>query len=222
MHTSQRTQTASTDCHVREYAVNDIHVIHVRCRVCRIHVVGTAGSEIRLRWHDTKLRVLDVQAQDGTLEIRERDRAAIYELFALLEVSRDKEILLELPQTFTGDIRLEAIGETVECSGIRAAGKLELRTQTGAVRLSDSGADTLTIRADHGTIHGQGLFAEKEISMSTVTGSIFCQVQGSEKDYAVFCRSQHGQCRAPQGAPGSDRALRLNSNTGSVTAVFAT
>lgn len=219
MNTTQDRKTDPSDLCTETFACEDIHLIHIQCRVCRIQLVGTPGNTIRVNWQDTTLRRMNVCLQDGVLEVKERDRAAIYEVFGLMELSRDKTLFIELPQGFVGDVQMEGTGELVECRQVTINGNLDIHTNTGRVFLSQTRAAQVNVNAAHGSIHANRIASDDSITLASANGEIICEVCGKTEDYTLFCHSQHGRCRAPNTAHGK-KTLRVDSVTGNITASF--
>lgn len=220
MSTSKGSGTAQSDLRVQSFTANEVHSVLVQCHVCRIQLVGTPGNEIRISWRDTNLRKMSVQMQGGTLEVKERDRVAIYELFGLLELSRDKELLIEIPRSYIGSVRLNTVGETIECGQIGISGSLEIHTKTGAVRLRDIQADCVSVEAEHGNIQAFGIAVNKGIMMSSVNGGINCEAYGRAEEYSISCCSQYGKCTVPQIPMSGSKNLRFDSLTGNINVSF--
>jgi hypothetical protein len=75
-------------------------------------------EQIVLRWKDTNLRELCISICGSELNITDNVKPAVYELLALTELMRERELFLEIPGKYEGDVCVKSINEAIHFKDI--------------------------------------------------------------------------------------------------------
>jgi len=173
--------------------------INVESKIFQIKLTGYQGNDIRIRWQDTGVRKVEISETGGRLDIRESDLVTIYGVLGLIELTRDKELIIEVPQTFAGDIIIHAMGgEHVKLDRIQTSGLLDIQTKTKMTILNAVKAESIRIETKHsGGIHANNIGCEQDITLRTAMGAIICGISEPPENYSVSCYSKRSRCNVP-------------------------
>ena len=82
--------------------ISSCQSIYVESKIFQIQLTGCQGNDICVRWYNTGVRKVHISENAGKLEIKESDLVSIYGVLGLIELTRDKELIIEIPPAFTG------------------------------------------------------------------------------------------------------------------------
>lgn len=205
---------------IKDFEIDNINSIKVNCRVSNIMIIGTNQEHITISWFDTRFRKLKFDLQNGELFIKEKDIIAIYGFFGLLELSKNKEIKLEIPNSYKGNIILETTKEGILCNNLAIESQLNITTNTGFVKMNDLVVDTLNIKAEHGNVASENIKVKNEITIRSLTGNICCNIKGKSSDYKMDCKSSHGKCDIKEYCSSGTKIMNVLTNTGNIKINF--
>jgi len=196
--------------------------INVESKIFQIKLTGYQGNDIRIRWQDTGVRKVEISETDGRLDIRESDLVTIYGVLGLIELTRDKELTIEVPQTFAGDIIIHAMGgELVKLDHIQTSRLLDIQTKTRMTILNAVKAESIRIETKHsGGIHANNIGCEQDITLRTAMGAIICSISEPPKNYSVSCYSRRGRCNVPLTNSIGVKTLNAESVSGNISIQF--
>jgi len=196
--------------------------INIESKIFQIKLTGYQGNDIRIRWQDTGVRKVEISENNGRLDIKESDLVTIYGVLGLIELTRDKELIIEVPQTFAGDIMIHAMGgEHIKLDRIQTGGLLDIQTKTRMTILNAVKADSIRIEAKHsGGIHLSNIGCEQDITLRTAMGAIICGISEPLKNYSVSCYSKRGRCNVPLTNNIGVKTLNAESVSGNISIQF--
>lgn len=205
---------AKKECH---FPLEKVCSIRITSRVNRIHILGNDKEKISLRWKDTAIRKTEVSCENGVLNVAEQSVVAFYEMFALIELGREKDVYLYLPDSFEGNLTVHSSHEAVYVSGIHLNGTIKIESETGEIVISESQAENWVLVGRHGGIRADGLRAGKNIEAESVTGAMNILLDDSTQIYAVQANTEHGNCRLPEGGNTVGVPVRIVSSSGNIS-----
>ena len=196
--------------------------INVESKIFQVQLTGCQGSDIRIRWQDTGVRKVKISESNGRLDIKESDLVTIYGVLGLIELTRDKELIVEVPSAFVGDITINASGgEHVKLDRIQTGGILDIQTKTKMTILNAVKANSMRIEAKHsGGIHANNIQCEQSITLITAMGAIICGISEPMQNYSVSCYSKRGRCNMPLTSNVGIKALNAESVSGNISVQF--
>jgi len=196
--------------------------IHVESKIFQVQITGCQGNDICIRWQDTGVRKVDISEAGGRLDIRESDLVTIYGVLGLIELTRDKELIIEVPLAFAGDIIIRAAGgEHIKLDRIQTSGLLDIQTKTRKTILNAVKADSIRVEAKHsGGIHANNIGCEQDITLITAMGAIICGMSEPIQNYAVSCYSKRGRCNVPLTNNLGSKTLNVESVSGNISVQF--
>ena len=196
--------------------------IHVESKIFQVQITGCQGNDICIRWQDTGVRKDEISEAGGRLDIKESDLVTIYGVLGLIELTRDKELIIEIPQVFTGDITINAAGgEHVKLDRIQTGGLLNIQTKTRMTILNAVKANSIRIEAKHnGGIHANNIQCERDITLITAMGAIICGISETTQNYSVSCYSKRGRCNVPLTNNIGVKTLNAESVSGNISVQF--
>lgn len=173
-------------------------------------------EKVSLRWKDTAIRKTEVSCKNGVLNVSEQSVVAFYEMFALIELGREKDVYLYLPDSFEGNLTVHSSHEAVYVSGIHLNGTVKIESETGEIVISESQAENWVLVGRHGGIRADGLCAGKRIKAESVTGTVNILLDDTEQVYAVQANTEHGICSLPNGGNTEGVPVRIVSTSGNI------
>lgn len=196
--------------------------IYVESKIFQIQLLGYQGDDIRIRWNNTGVRTVNISENARRLEIRESDLVSIYGVLGLIALTQDKELTIEIPLEFTGDITISAAGgEHIKIDCVQTSGLLDIQTNARTTILNTLKAESIRVEAKHNSgINANSIQCEKEISLSTVGGAIICGISESAQNYSILCYSKCGRCNIPPTSNNGGKTLNVNSVMGNISVQF--
>jgi len=116
--------------------VDSCQSINIESRIFQIQLTGCQGNDVRIRWQDTGVRKVEISESNGRLEIKESDLVTIYGMLGLIELTRDKELIIEIPQAFTGDIKVSGILAVVASGIMHSFDREKINPETAGLNIS--------------------------------------------------------------------------------------
>ena len=116
--------------------VDSCQSINIESRIFQIQLTGCQGNDVRIRWQDTGVRKVEISESNGRLEIKESDLVTIYGVLGLIELTRDKELIIEIPQAFTGDIKVSGILAVVASGIMHSFDREKINPETAGLNIS--------------------------------------------------------------------------------------
>jgi len=196
--------------------------INIESKIFQVQLTGCQGNDIHIRWQDTGVRKVKISESNGKLDIKESDLVTIYGVLGLIELTRDKELIVEIPSAFAGDIMINAMGgEHVKLDRIQTGGILDIQTKTRMTILNAVKAASMRIEAKHsGGIHANNIQCEQGITLITAMGAIICGISEPMQNYSVSCYSKRGRCNMPLTNNVGIKALNAESVSGNISVQF--
>lgn len=204
----------------KNFPVDRVTDIRIKTRLSQVKVVAGNGSDIVLRWTDTKRRTTSAELDGTVLAVKEHAEITLYGVMGLIWLKQDNELTLELPQGFNGIVEIEGNDECVRILGVNCPMTLQVKTLIGAIGVSASDIQSCDLTSQGGAISLRGITSQKGISASTNNGDIECLCEENADSYLLDCHSEHGECNVPAFAGRGGKYLRLRSKTGSITVNF--
>lgn len=201
----------------------EIKSLKIDCKIFRIHVIHVMGSvsdEIVFRYINTGLRKLKIKNESGNMEVSDKAGVAIYEMFSLIELTRQNELIVEIPKGFSGLLTLEGSSETVMLDHLDVAGDVSVWTTASRIECRGISGRNIALSSNTGSVRAEKVQPQNRIYMATTVGAIECSLCGNAADYQLTCQSEHGICDFPQSGNGS-KLVNASSVTGSIHIVMS-
>ncbi|MFR0555687.1 DUF4097 family beta strand repeat-containing protein [Pseudoscardovia radai] len=173
-----------------EYPVAEIERVEVNCKLFAIRVMGSATDNIELSWRDTTMRSLEVKQEGNTLKLIDHAAIGIYGTLALINLKRDDQLLIKLPESFTGKAIIQSRSESVHLSDLKFPGNLGVSSDAGEILLENVETTKIDIRGNLCKVNCYGVGVAETMDISSKTGQIQCYVDGTEEEYSVFCNTE--------------------------------
>ncbi len=179
-----------------------------------IRVIADCVSVRTERTPERRANVL-FQQKEGIEYIEESFKEGIYEvrhrikrrIFPLLGHSFKKEIIVKIPEDFTGDMEIVTDNGSVAVEQGGVLGKVLVNTTNGKIRLSHIHAEALEAQTSNGNIQAQDL-ESGEIRLHTSNARI--QISRSKVSDTVMLRSSNGMIET-FGLEGKNISIRTSN-----------
>lgn len=205
---------------IKKFSVAEVTEIQIKSSLSQVNVMAGSGTDVVLRWTDTKRRTTEAALNGNILSVRDHGAIALYGIIGLIQLKADKELTLELPSDFNGNIQIESTDESVRVLGVIAPCSLRVKTTVGAIDVSASEIRQYDLNSQSGTITMHGVKSEKGIRIVTVSGNIDCLCAEDASAYLLDCHTEHGSCSLPSMIYHGSKIINIRSQTGSITAGF--
>lgn len=104
---------------------------------------------------------------------------------------------------------------------LESAEYLSIAASVGQVVLDSAKASKIDIGVSgSGLVDCKGIFAKEDITITSATGSITCEIDDDKTNYSTRCRSVHGHCNLPEAAGGGPKVLRISTGVGNIDVRF--
>jgi hypothetical protein len=203
-----------------EYELDNIQKIQFNCKLFKIRVVGCQSGKLELSWRDTSTRSLIVEQQNDELVIKDRAAIALYGALGLIDLKRDSQLLIKVPQTYQGIITLQSNEEKIHLTDVKTNGNIGIASNTGEIVLENAEAKVIDIRGNNGKINCFAIKATEIIDISSEHGSIACCLNDHEENYTIYCKTQNRGCNFPECKGDGHKKLRITSKMGSISVEF--
>ena len=131
-----------------EYPVTEIERLEVNCKLFAIRVMGSATDKIELSWRDTTMRSLEVKQEGNTLKLIDHAAIGIYGTLALINLKKDDQLLIKLPESFTGKAIIQSRSESVHLSDLKFPGNFGVSSDAGEILLENVETAKIDIRGN--------------------------------------------------------------------------
>lgn len=182
---------------IKCYAAKKIQHIQLSTKVQKVRIEGSVSDEIQVMWRDTALRKLHLGQKEDTLFLRDEAVPFLYGALGLIELTKGNDLLLKIPFQYAGTVSIHTTTNKISVVDCRLNGKLEIQTNTGAISVSGTLADHVSLNASHGVITCEHIKAKQSLHMETITGFIECYLDRENQNYVFDCHSKHGSCHFP-------------------------
>lgn len=195
-----------------EYPVTEIERLEVNCKLFAIRVMGSATDKIELSWRDTTMRSLEVKQEGNTLKLIDHAAIGIYGTLALINLKKDDQLLIKLPESFTGKAIIQSRSESVHLSDLKFPGNLGVSSDAGEILLENVETAKIDIRGNLCKVNCYGVGVTETLDISSKIGQIQCYVDGTEEEYSVFCNMERKRhvAAADHSDPRRPRGIRTN------------
>lgn len=204
----------------QKFSVEKVSEIRIKSSLSQVNVVGGNESDIVLRWTDTNRRKTAVEQDGKALLVKDKASVALYGVYGLVKLKEDKELTLEIPKDFRGEIQIESNDECVRVLGVSCSADLSVKTTVGAVEISATDMQSYRLSSTAGSISLRGVTSESGIQASTSGGNIDCVCAESVQAYLLDCRSEIGECHMPNYISRGGKRLQLRSKSGQISVIF--
>ena len=102
----------------KTYPCAEIEKLDVNCTLYKIRVVESPSDMIEISWRDTAKRNLELKLEDRTLKLLDHAAISIYNTLALIDLKKDAQLLIKLPQNYTGKAIFQSKEEPVHLSSL--------------------------------------------------------------------------------------------------------
>lgn len=203
-----------------EYELDNIQKIQINCRIFKIRVVSCQSGKLELSWIDTSTRSLTVEQQNNELIITDNAAIALYGTLRLIDLKRDAQLLIKVPENYQGIITLQSNEEKIHLTDVKTNGNIGVASNTGEIILEDVETKVIDIRGNNGKINCLAIKATEKIDISSQNGSIDCCINDREENYTIYCKTQNRRCNFPECKGDGEKKLRITSKLGNISVDF--
>lgn len=203
-----------------DYELVNIQKIQINCKIFKIRVVGCQSGKLELSWSDTITRSLSVEQLNDELVITDSAAIALYGTLALIDLKRDAQLLIKVPENYQGIIILQSNEEKIHLTDVKTYGNIGVASNIGEIILENVEAKVIDIRGNNGKINCFAIKATELIDISSETGSIACCINDREENYTIYCITKSRRCNFPECKGDGDKNLRITSKMGSISLEF--
>jgi len=177
--------------------------IQVKTNLSKIQFIACPENEIKITWHDTSKRTTKANLTGDTLHIEDKAPITFYSTKGFIDLKRDNDISIEIPNTFCGDIHIEATDEIVRILGLQSCNRLSAQTRIANIECSSISANSISLTTIGGKIDLRGVSATSRISLKTERGEINCICIDSAEDYLYDIHTNNRICEIIPPAGGN-------------------
>ncbi len=205
---------------VKKFPVDEVSEIQIKSSLSQVNVITGSGTDMVLRWTDTKRRTTEVALDSRKLSVKDRGAITLYGIIGLIQLKADKELTLELPSGFGGNIQIKSMNESVRVVGITGSCSLRVKTTTDAVDISATDIQHYDLNSQSGAVIMHSVKSGKGIKASTINGTIDCFCAEDVSAYLLDCHTEHGKCSMPSVVHRGCKMINIRSQTGNITVGF--
>jgi hypothetical protein len=202
------------------YNSYSIRTIQINCKIFSITVIGSKDDNIRVSWENTQYRSLNIVPASDILRITDSAELTFYGMRALIELKRNKEVLIEIPIHYKGSLVIESAEEGINMDGVYTDGDIFVRSTAGFVRLYNIQGKHIDLVTGPGGIDAERLNVQNGIHLTSVNGNIYCSINDRIENYKMNCFTLHGRCNLPNYYGEGAKTVQARSTTGSVNITF--
>lgn len=175
-------------------SADGLKTLRVVSKNYKVRLQSTFGTELRIRYCENRFRKLEIQQRDGVLWLEEKMAVTFYELFHVMELLEDNELVIEIPDT---------------CKNLN----ISVETGVAEIVVSDICADNLRLASNSGKIRISDVSISKNLSAHSVTNKIVCLLPGTESAYKIDCHADRMDVQQPYYPMNADakRSILLHS-----------
>lgn len=204
----------------KSYSCDKIQKIEINCKIYKIRVVESTSENIEISWYDTVMRNLEVKLDESSLKILDHASIGIYGTLALIDLKKDKQLLIKIPKNYCGKAIFQSTEESITISDLNCNASIGISTSTGEILLENVCCDNLDIRGHMSKINCYSLDTKSSISISSKSGNINCNLKGSEDDYTVSCISKNRRNTLNNIKGNGPKNVSLSSEHGKIDVIF--
>ncbi len=205
---------------VKKFPVDEVSEIQIKSSLSQVNVITGSGTDMVLRWTDTKRRTTEVALDSRKLSVKDRGAITLYGIIGLIQLKADKELTLELPSGFGGNIQIKSMNESVRVVGITGSCSLRVKTTTDAVDISATDIQHYDLNSQSGAVIMHSVKSGKGIKASTINGTIDCFCAEDVSAYLLDCHTEHGKCSMPSVVHRGCKMINIRSQTVNITVGF--
>lgn len=196
----------------QEYtAYQPVHALFIEAEDASISVIPSnrPTPKIIFTGYNPQMDVVDCSETNGVLRFSQRCRRT---LFSFHWFRPQRQILVELPASFDGDIHVQSTNDSIEAQDLSAlkslhcsttnaritalniqATKVELASRNGGVRLKEIVADEIDARTTNAAVKAERCHSEQQMSLKSCNGAVQAESCNCQK---VSLSSTNGTVRA--------------------------
>ena len=205
---------------VKKFSADEVSEIQIKSSLSQVNVIAGRGTDIVLRWTDTKRRTTETDLDHKKLSVKDHGAITLYGIIGLIQLKADKELTLELPSGFGGNIQIKSMNESVRVVGITGSCSLRVKTTTGAIDISATDIQHYDLNSQSGAVIMHSVKSGKGIKASTINGTIDCFCAEDVSAYLLDCHTEHGKCSMPSVVHRGCKMINIRSQTGNITVGF--
>lgn len=205
---------------VKRFPVDEVSEIQIKSSLSQVNVIAGSGADIVLHWTDTKRRTTEAALDSKKLSVKDHGAITLYGIIGLIQLKADKELTVELPTEFGGNIQIESMDESVRVVGVTGSSSLRVKTTTGAIDVSATDIQHYDLNSQSGAVIMHSVKSGKGIKVSTGNGNIDCFCAEDANAYLLDCHTEHGKCSLPSLVHRGGKMLSIRSQTGNITVDF--
>lgn len=203
-----------------EFDKNAIDKVDINCKICKIRVVSSVSDNIEISWNDTAMRKLEIVQDERVLHITDHASVGVYGTLALINLKKDNQILIKIPEAYSGIIIFQTKNEPIHLTDLNLSAAIGLSANTGEVLLENVKSSKIDIRGNNGKINCYSVSVTEAMSISSKSGHIQCYINGTEEEYSVFCKTNNRRQNCPEITGSGAKKLQIISETGSISLAF--
>lgn len=205
---------------VKKFPVDEVLEIQIKSSLSQVNVTAGSGTDIVLRWTDTKRRTTEAALDSKKLSVKDHGAITLYGIIGLIQLKADKELTLELPSEFRGNIQIESTDENVRVIGVTGSCSLRVKTTVGAIDISATDIQHYDLNSQSGAVTMHSVKSGNGIRVSTNNGNIDCFCVEDASAYLLDCHTEHGKCSLPSVIRRGGKMINIRSRTGNITVGF--
>ena len=204
---------------VKKFPIDEVSEIQIKSRLSQVNVTAGSEKDIVLRWTDTKRRTTEAVLDSKKLSVKDHGAITLYGIIGLIQLKADKELTLELPSEFGGNIQIESMDECVRVVGVTGSCSIRVKTTAGAIDISAADIQYYDLSSQSGAVTMHSVKSGKGIRISTNNGNIDCRCVDASA-YLLDCHTDHGECSLPSVAHRGGKIINIRSQTGHIVVGF--
>lgn len=204
----------------KEFKAEEIEKLEIKCKIFKICVVSSQSNKIEISWSDTTMRSLKIKQEGRKLAICDHAAIGIYGTLALINLKKDAQLLIKIPEQFSGKLILQNKNETIHLMDVSIRGDIGISSNAGEIILENVNANLMDIRGNHGKVECYAVDVSDVLDISSENGSIYCCINDMEENYMVHCDTQNHRCSCPKTGGDGPKKLRIVSKLGSISVEF--
>lgn len=189
-----------------------------------VHTINVEAANIRIRVRTVEsgsVRVL-FKPREGCDEVTFKEENGIFSFvhkvkgflhLNWLNLFMDfNVIILEVPKSFSGLLKLKTSNATVAVSNLAHLTKGEFISSNGRIKVENVRAEELLMKTQNGQVIGTNIISAN-IKMESCNGSIVGTIIGNKNDYRIESRTVNGSNNLADCQIGSGRTKFLSAKT---------
>lgn len=179
------------------YPADGVRRLRIQCNIFQVCLKLGRTDEIVLSYEDTQYRRLNIRASEEEICLSDEAAPTLYGVFRMIELKRNKELIVEIPLGFRGDISVESAEETISMDFLDVCGDIAARSQSGRIDARGIAGNHIAFSSNAGLIHAGQILPHSSLEMKTRAGRIECTLGKHWRAYRIYSRAQQGVCNLP-------------------------